>query len=136
MGMSLNKIFAIVIAMLMLFILASTMFMGFFATGYEHGFGTEPCNKDGCDAGETALSNPRCLTHSTTVLTCASCNATAGYEFFLANCGDLISVSNNTDCYQCTAFQGYFTSMQGLLLLVLVMALIGFAVAFIPKVRL
>jgi len=137
MGMSLiNKFIAGVVAMLILFLLASTMFVGFFATTYEHGFGTEPCNKDGCVLGDTEFSNPNCLTHSTTIIACTSCNVSAGYEFFLDNCGDLIAVSNNTHCYQCTTFQGWQSTSQGLILLVLVIAIIGFAVYFLPKVRL
>lgn len=131
-------------ALVILFILASTMIIPYFATTHEHGFGTEPCMKDGCDSSDTGESqiNPYCSGASSTVIACTNCNISTGYETFLASCYRLAPVNaaqtdawmNNTHCYQCTDF-GFKTTSQGLNLLVLVMALIMFAVIFIPKFR-
>lgn len=135
MGISLNKLLGLIIGLVMLFLITSAIMLPYFAITYEHGFGTTPCNRVGCASGDSAFANNLCFTHSTTALACTNCNTTEGYEFFLANCGDLIAWDNNTHCYQCTTFQGYRTSFRGLVVLVFVLGLIGFAVWFIPRFR-
>lgn len=122
------------IGLVLLFILSSALIFPLFRNSYEYGFGTTPCNRDGCTSA-TGLINPNCATGSATPLTCTSCNVSAGYSFFLSNCYSLITWTNDTHCYQCTAFNSYKATNQGLLLLVLVIGLVFFAVTFIKYLK-
>lgn len=136
MAISLKAILYTGIGLLILFILLSSMILPYFRTTYESGFGTQSCHRDsnGCTSGDTNLQNNYCIGASSTEIACSNCNTTAGYEFFLANCYSLLAWNNNTYCYQCTNF-GYKTTSIGLLLLVFVLALVSFAVIFLPKFK-
>ena len=128
-----RKVLAVGLGLLILFVLASSIWLDFFATSYEYGMGTEPCNKDGCTSTDTAFKNEYCTQASGSFTACTSCNATAGYETFLDSCHSLIAWNNNTHCNGCTSF-GYRTTSRGLLLAIFVLAGVGIALVLF-KVR-
>lgn len=121
-----RKIVAVPIALAILYIMLTTLVLPNFAKTYE------TCGNDAYSAGRggTSLTNDCCTTSTATVTACTNCNISSGYSTFLSTCGSLIAVGNGTHCYSCSAF-AYKTTNQGLLLLVLVIALLGFAVAFL-----
>lgn len=121
------------IALLFVFLFTSSIWISFFGTGYEYGFGDCPYSSDN-GTSCTNLGNNYCSTKGTNLVVCDQCNGTGGYETFLSSCGTLIGNQNDTHCYGCTDW-GFKTSTRGLILLVLVLALVGFAVTFLPKFR-
>lgn len=138
----LNALIYGAIALVLLFVIASTLILPFFASQYEHGFGDAPCNKDDtCVIGITNTSagmrNPNCLTSTGTVTAGTNLNNSAGYASFLDNCYKLIAEpdgANTTRCMGCATFVGYRSTQQGLALLILVLGIISFALLFIRKI--
>lgn len=137
--LSVTTIASLGIGLIILFLLAGSLIMPFFATTYEHGTGTNPCNRDNtCSGTSTNINNQYCTAGTQDAgagtQACTNCNGSAGYETFIKNCLSLIdqgTYMNNSFCNPCTTLAGYRTSYQGLLALILVIALIGFAVTFI-----
>ena len=115
------------VALVVALICFSTMIMPNFRTTYEQGFGDVLFQNGG-----TGLKNSYCVTPTNTLLTCTSCNATAGLQYFLDNCDRLLTNQNDTHCYKCSSF-GFKASITGLMLLVIALALVGFGLAFIGK---
>ena len=138
-----KTIVSVAVALVLLFIIASTLILPFFSTSYESGFAGDPCNKDNTCAGLTNgsddLHNAYCITPTDTVVACANCNTTAGYSTFLDTCDRLwmeaSGGANGTNCFQCSNF-GFKTTSRGLILLVFVMGLIAFALIFVRIVKL
>jgi len=138
------------VALLLLFVIASTLILPFFSTTYEVGFGDLPCNSPNHATGcvgltntSTDITNSACLTSSgdADITACADCNSSTGYETFLTSCYRLFEhnstdvTMNGTHCIGCTTLQGYRTTNRGLVLLVLVIGLVSFAILFIKKIR-
>jgi len=132
------------IALAIFFTLVSTVIMVDFGKTYEYGWGTEPCMKtNGCtstDTGDSQL-NPYCLTKGSE-LACTTCNQTAGYTFFLANCHSLAPANvsgiqrsqsdawqNSTHCMACDDFQ-FRSTARGMNLFVLVLGLVFISLLF------
>lgn len=132
----LKSIIYISIALAVLYILTATVILPQFATTYEYGFGSAPCNKDGTctSAGLTNINNGYCSTPSATVIACATCNATAGYSTFLSSCSSLIGSMNGTHCYGCSSF-GFKQTSIGLMLFILVIALLSFGIMFVKYIK-
>jgi len=128
MSLTLKNIIAVGVALVIFFIIASTLILPFFATTHEYGFGDCPYPSDTSTC--TGLTNNYCSDVGTTETAVANCNNSAGYEAFLSTCGSLIATTNGTHCYNCEDW-GFKTTNQGLILLVFVLALIMFAVTFI-----
>lgn len=121
------------IALLFVFLFATSIWLSFFGTSYEYGFGDCPYSSDN-GTSCTGLGNGYCSDISSSVVACAECNGTGGYETFLSSCGSLIAGLNGTHCYGCDDW-GFKTTSRGLFLLILVLAVVGFALAFMPKLH-
>lgn len=138
--MEIKTVIYVGIALVILFLMATTMVLPYFANNYEYGYGNQPCNKDStCSLSSTNLGNGYCKTGSTTNATCASCNSSTGYETFLSSCSSLFKnpdgkIINSTHCFACTDF-GFKGTSQGLLLFIFFMGMIGFAVTFLKYVK-
>jgi hypothetical protein len=125
--MEIKVLLVLIISGIFTFLLLSSLIIPFFATTYEYGFGTEPCNKKNTCAGNFQnnsgeVTNSYCKTKAGTFSVCANCNTSTGYATFLSTCGGLIAIDgvyvNGTHCFGCTEFQGYKTTNQGLMLFV------------------
>ena len=121
------------IGLVITFLILSELAIPFFAESYEYCTGGKPFSKEGTG---TVYDNGCCMVASSSLtgggVACTDCNQTAGYEDFLSKCGRLIDTQNNTHCYGCTDW-GTKTTTRGMGLLVLVLALISFAIYYIPK---
>lgn len=124
-----EKITMIGIAAVVFFLLASSLIIPLFRTGYEEGFGTSTRDDT------TNLVNEYCTTKGS-LTTCSDCNNTdptsAGYELFLNKCHSLVARLNGTHCYACSSF-GFRTVSRGLLLLIFVLGIISVAIYFLKK---
>jgi len=140
-----KKVISIGIALLLLFIIANTLILPYFEDTHEYGFGDEPCMAEtNCTTGTTTgLNNPYCSGRGI-LGTCDLCNNTDGggiagskdgYIAFLDTCHSLDNTTSpDSQCYLCTDW-GFKITVQGMLLLVLVLGLIFFAIVFMPKVK-
>jgi hypothetical protein len=128
-GSTIRLAVVISIALVILFLMMTTLVLPFFRSSYETGWGTTPVQRGG-----TGLINSYCSTPSATLIACTDCNTTAGYTTFLSSCSSLISATNDTHCYQCSSF-GFKTVSQGLLLFVLVIGMIFFGIVFLKATK-
>jgi hypothetical protein len=135
--MEIKVLLVLIISGIFTFLLLSSLIIPFFAETYEYGFGTEPCAKtNSCNGATDSLINPNCATGSTSLVTCTNCNISTGYATFLTTCYKL---RNGTDprnqCESCTAFNGYKTSVTGLMLFVFFMIVITIIIVLIKTFK-
>ncbi len=130
--MVLNKIVYGTVGLLLLFLMASSVFMPFFSSSWRYcqarqwncgvaGVYTN-CTSRYQDPFNTTVVDPSTGTHTEGGLTDPVDT-------------DTTQAACTHYCLNCETAGGYRTSAQGLLLLVLVIALIGFGVRYLPRMR-
>lgn len=138
--MEIRVLIGIILAGVFVFLLLSSLIIQFFATTYEYGFGTAPCQKDtdGCVSGKTNLLNSYCISSGAQTpagaVLCANCNTTTGYSTFLSSCYSLVSAINGTHCYSCANF-GYKQSSIGLMLFTFFIIVVTLIIAIIGTIK-
>lgn len=119
------------VALLIFFVIVSTVLLPRFRDTYTEGFGSTSYDSS------TDLDNEYCIAKGS-LTACTDCNSTnvdeSGYETFLSTCHSLPARTNNTHCYACSDW-GFRSTARGLLLLVLVIGLVFVAFLFFVKIR-
>lgn len=119
------------VAILILFILASTIMLPEFRKSWQY------CQNPRWRADNQSVGT-NCTNeiafNNTPITSAGTWTADDGKSYVCGGDQDCTTATSRF-CVNCDTLGGYRTSTQGLVLLILVMGIVGIAVAFIPKLR-